>query len=156
MNVTIRCKDNTDLICVCSKVEEEYPNVKWVNGESPKEGAKLEFATYPLFIEIRDDTMSYYNSFTGTEFAVTAEDFCNNMCYATYGNDPVNHPSHYTSGKVECIDAMEQVFGTEVVKHYCLGACFKYLWRRKLKENEEQDIKKSLWYFDKFKELINK
>ena len=30
-------------------------------------------------------------------------------------DDPVNHPSHYTGGKVECIGAMEVVFGKEAV-----------------------------------------
>lgn len=72
------------------------------------------------------------------------------------GNDPVNHPSHYTQGKVECIDAMEMVFGEAAVAHYCLCAAFKYMWRRKDKENEEQDIQKSLWYFDKFVEILNR
>lgn len=71
-------------------------------------------------------------------------------------NDPVNHPSHYTQGNVECIDAMEIAFGEEAVARYCLCAMFKYLWRRKDKGNEEQDIQKSLWYFDKFVEIINR
>lgn len=71
-------------------------------------------------------------------------------------NDPVNHPLHYTQGKVECIDAMEMVFGETAVAHYCLCAAFKYMWRRKDKGNEEQDIQKSLWYFDKFVEIINR
>ena len=69
--------------------------------------------------------------------------------------DPVNKPEHYASGKVECIDAMRRVFGKEAVEYYSLLAAFKYLWRRKLKENEQQDIAKALWYFDKYKELIN-
>ena len=71
-------------------------------------------------------------------------------------NNPVNHPTHYASTKVECIDAMEQVFGREAVVNFALLNCFKYLWRRKDKDNEEQDIQKACWYFDKAKELINK
>ena len=69
--------------------------------------------------------------------------------------DPVNRPEHYANCKVECIDAMEQVFGIDAVKDFALLNCFKYLWRRKDKENEEQDVQKALWYFDKFKEKIN-
>ena len=70
--------------------------------------------------------------------------------------DPVNNPQHYTSGKVECIDAMEQIFGRDAVISFAMLNCFKYLWRRKDKDNEEQDIQKAIWYFDKAKELINR
>lgn len=70
--------------------------------------------------------------------------------------DPVNHPKHYANTKVECIDAMEELYGVEAVKAYCVCATFKYLWRRKDKDNEEQDVQKALWYFDKAKELINR
>ena len=70
--------------------------------------------------------------------------------------DPVNKPQHYANGKVECIDAMEEVFGKERVMIFSLLNCYKYLWRRKDKDNEEQDIRKALWYFDKYKELLNR
>lgn len=70
--------------------------------------------------------------------------------------DPVNKPEHYANTKVECIDAMEEVFGKEAVMMFSLLNCYKYLWRRKDKENEEQDVAKALWYFDKAKELINR
>lgn len=69
--------------------------------------------------------------------------------------DPVSRPEHYANGNIECIDAMKEVFGWEAVVNFSLLNCFKYLWRRKDKENEEQDIKKALWYFDKAKELMN-
>ena len=69
--------------------------------------------------------------------------------------DPVSRPEHYANGKIECIDAMEEIFGWEAVMNFSLLNCFKYLWRRKNKDNEEQDIKKALWYFDKAKELMN-
>lgn len=69
--------------------------------------------------------------------------------------DPVNHPQHYADSKVECIDAMVQVFGKEAVMNYCLINSFKYEWRRKDKDNESQDVQKALWYFDKYKELLN-
>lgn len=70
-------------------------------------------------------------------------------------NDPANHPEHYTSGKIECIDAMIEVFGIEAVKRFCLCNAFKYHWRHKLK-NGQEDIDKATWYMDKFKELENK
>lgn len=71
------------------------------------------------------------------------------------GFDAVNRPEHYASGKVECIDAMEQVFGIEVVKHFCLCNAFKYHWRHGQK-NGEEDLRKASWYMDKYKELENR
>ena len=70
-------------------------------------------------------------------------------------NDPVNHPAHYASGKVECIDAMEQVFGVEAVKHFCLLNWYKYNFRHNLK-NGQEDLEKASWYFEKYKELLNR
>lgn len=69
-------------------------------------------------------------------------------------DDPVNHPSHYASTKVECIEAMTEHLGKEAVKNFCLGNVFKYLWRHNDK-NGDEDVKKALWYFDKFKEIVN-
>ena len=66
--------------------------------------------------------------------------------------DNVNHPSHYNSGGIECIDAMVSAFGVEEVKTFCKLNAFKYLWRAELK-NGDEDIFKSKWYIDKYKEL---
>ena len=61
----------------------------------------------------------------------------------------VNHPSHYTSGKVECIDAIESatcdLTGIEAV---CTANIIKYVWRWKLK-NGIEDLEKASWYLNK-------
>lgn len=69
--------------------------------------------------------------------------------------NPVNRPEHYANGNVECIDAMCSVLGDKAVIDFCLCNVFKYLWRCKDK-NGEEDICKAVWYFEKFKELCNK
>ena len=75
---------------------------------------------------------------------VVSDEFMNNLAMkAERIYDPVTRPEHYANCKVECIDAMVDVFGTDVVKGFCLGSDFKYLWRRKFKDNEDQDVKKS-------------
>ena len=68
--------------------------------------------------------------------------------------DYVNKPPHYTSDKVECIDAMEMAFGAKAVEHYCLGNVFKYLWRADMKGGEE-DLHKAQWYMNRYKKLLN-
>lgn len=64
----------------------------------------------------------------------------------------VNNPEHYCSGNIECIDAMEAAYGTEVVKNFCICNAFKYLWRFN-KKNKDEDVNKMLWYINKYKEL---
>ena len=68
--------------------------------------------------------------------------------------DPVSKPEHYTNTKVECIDAMIEVYGVEAVKSFCLCNAFKYHWRAKDK-NGEEDLQKADWYMQKYKELVN-
>lgn len=70
----------------------------------------------------------------------------------TTKHDPVNHPSHYTQGNIECIDAMQAAYGKESVMHFCKCNAFKYQWRFD-KKNGEEDIKKAQWYQNKFLEL---
>lgn len=62
--------------------------------------------------------------------------------------DPVNRPAHYTSGGIECIDAMQAAFGAEAVKDFCLCNAFKYLWRHRSK-NGVEDLKKCRWYLNR-------
>ena len=68
--------------------------------------------------------------------------------------DNVNHPEHYNSGKYECINVMQDVFGTEDVKTFCKLNAFKYMWRTD-KKNGTEDMKKAHWYLKKYFELEN-
>lgn len=72
-------------------------------------------------------------------------------------NNPVTHPSHYTSGKIEVID-----FITDQQLDFCLGNVIKYVSRAGKKEEEGktifektvEDLKKARFYLDyKIKEL---
>ena len=67
--------------------------------------------------------------------------------------DVVNHPNHYTNGGMECIDEMILIFGKEATMHFCLLNAWKYR-RRAIFKNGEEDIKKSHWYINKYKELM--
>ena len=67
-------------------------------------------------------------------------------------SDNVNHPAHYETGKFECIDVMLETQGVEAVKDFCVCNAFKYLYRHGRK-NGAEDIKKAIWYLDKWVEL---
>lgn len=67
-------------------------------------------------------------------------------------SDNVNNPSHYATGKFECIDVMEEALGTEAVKHFCLCNAFKYIYRC-TRKNGTEDVEKATWYLKKYLEL---
>lgn len=69
--------------------------------------------------------------------------------------DNVNHPAHYETGKYECIEVMEEVFGTDALQNFCLCNAFKYVYRCNRK-NGLEDINKAIWYLNKYKELVEK
>lgn len=68
-------------------------------------------------------------------------------------SDNVNHPSHYETGKYECIDVMIETQGIEAVKNFCICNAFKYLYRHDNK-NGVEDVRKAKWYLDKYLELV--
>jgi len=66
-------------------------------------------------------------------------------------DDPVNHPSHYCAGGVECIDAISAALCkyTDPVDAWLAGQVIKYLWRSPLKGAYEQDLKKAQFYMNR-------
>ena len=64
-------------------------------------------------------------------------------------HDPVNSPSHYASGGIECIDAIKASMSHEAFLGYLKGNVQKYIWRYEKKVNPSEDLKKAQWYLDK-------
>jgi len=56
--------------------------------------------------------------------------------------DNINHPKHYTWGKVEAIDFIENM-------DFCSGCAIKYIVRHRHKGTPEEDLKKAKWYIDR-------
>ena len=63
-------------------------------------------------------------------------------------HDAVNSPSHYTSGGIETIDAIE-AWGLD--KDFCLANAVKYISRAGKKDPAKtlEDLKKARWYLDR-------
>lgn len=61
-------------------------------------------------------------------------------------NDPVNHPSHYTSGKIDVYD-----FIMDQNLNYPRGQVIKYVARAGKKDiaKELEDLKKAVWYLNR-------
>lgn len=65
--------------------------------------------------------------------------------------DPVNHPAHYTDGRIEVIEYIE-----DKKLGYCLGNAVKYISRAGKKDpaKEVEDLEKAVWYIQRrIKEL---
>ena len=62
-------------------------------------------------------------------------------------DDPVNHPSHYTSGKIECIEYIKDTLNNQEYAGYLRGNLQKYISRYPLK-NGIEDLRKARWYLD--------
>jgi hypothetical protein len=60
--------------------------------------------------------------------------------------DAVHHPSHYTSGGIECIDALRASMSENEFQGYLKGNIIKYLWRYEHKGKPLEDIQKAAWY----------
>ena len=63
--------------------------------------------------------------------------------------DPVNRPSHYTAGGIECIDAIKASMSTEAFLGFLKGNVQKYMWRYEKKVAPVEDLKKAQWYLSK-------
>ena len=61
-------------------------------------------------------------------------------------DDVVNHPSHYTSGKIEVMDFIE-----DKKLNFARGNVIKYVSRagKKDKDKELEDLRKSSWYLNR-------
>ena len=58
--------------------------------------------------------------------------------------DLVNHPPHYTQGKIEVLDfILDQRFG------YLAGQVIKYVARYRFKGSAVQDLQKARFYLDR-------
>ena len=67
--------------------------------------------------------------------------------------DSVNHPVHYTVGKIEVIDYLQEKMTAEMFEGFCIGNALKYLSRYRFKGGLE-DLKKAEWYLDRIIKAI--
>jgi len=66
--------------------------------------------------------------------------------------DEIDHPSHYASGDVECIEAMRSMLSPEEYRGHLRATAMKYLWRAPYKDSYNGDIAKAVWYLEKLLE----
>ena len=73
------------------------------------------------------------------------------MGFGDVNEEKVDHPSHYNSGKIEAIDAIE-----DWNLGFHDGNALKYIARHKHKQNPCEDIEKAIWYLQRHLEKLRK
>ena len=63
--------------------------------------------------------------------------------------DAVQHPSHYTTGKIEVIDYIKDKLSPEEFRGYIKGNILKYI-SREAHKNGNEDLKKAEWYLNHY------
>lgn len=71
------------------------------------------------------------------------------MGFGDVNEEKVDHPSHYNSGKIEAIDAIED---WDLGFHD--GNALKYIARHKYKQNPCEDIEKAIWYLERHLKIL--
>lgn len=59
-------------------------------------------------------------------------------------DNKINHPSHYTDGKIEVIDYIE-----DKNFNFNLGNAIKYISRAGKKGDKVEDLQKAIWYLER-------
>ncbi len=62
--------------------------------------------------------------------------------------DEINHPQHYTAGKIEVIDYIMDKLTKQQFEGYCIGNVMKYVSRYRFKGGMS-DLEKARWYLEK-------
>jgi hypothetical protein len=94
---------------------------------------------------------------TGLEaWTAMAEEEAAHSSWDNEVEDAVNQPTHYNTGNIECIDAIEESMSSVAFKGYLKGNCLKYLWRYDYKGKQVEDLQKAGWYLTKLTKIVAK
>ena len=103
-------------------------------------------------VDVKEGTLRFAHgwwSWAVTEFVVSEYSEPVVPFVSAEDSDPVNRPSHYTAGGIECIDAIKASMSTEAFLGFLKGNVQKYMWRYEKKVAPVEDLKKAQWYLSK-------
>lgn len=130
------CPDCAIKFCHKSKKEvEEEAKMTTVDSNKTEERRKID----------RKETVDRQKRDSNKETVQVPTDEHMDKMYGNIKHDAVNHPSHYTRGKIEVIDFIE-----DQQLPYHLGNVIKYIARAGYKGDKLEDLKKARWYLDRY------
>lgn len=129
-------------------IDELYARASDALFRDPRESDKKKknANNHDIFKALKEDPHAEpENLYCKEDVKVTTE------LYRLYGNDPVNHPSHYQlHGGMEVIDIIEAVtWDLPANEAYAIGNAIKYICRYRNKGKPVQDLEKAKWYLNR-------
>lgn len=117
---------------------------------------KKEYESFELYMkEYRQDN----NPDKKLSFSKLEGKHSINDAWLSLGNktDRVNSPSHYTGGRIEAIDIIEDTIASapDAVRGALQAQVLKYILRLWLKDNPFEDAQKARWYLDRLIDKLN-
>ena len=114
----------------------------------------------PKYEDKKDLEASNVIKFAGYDKAITNDDWLDFRAYNCTDqarDDRVNSPSHYTSGRVEVIEVIEDAVKDAPTpgKAVLQAQVIKYIMRMWLKDNPVEDAKKAEWYLKRLIDSLN-
>tara|TARA_R110000796_G_scaffold51264_9_gene120818 strand:+ start:2756 stop:3184 length:429 start_codon:yes stop_codon:yes gene_type:complete len=140
-----------------------------INDATPADWDRVRTSTVSQLIEVRKEAVEDAQREASRErirnkwskWCVTEKDIDDMMpeedihaAIAEARPDPVNNPSHYNTGGVEAIQAIEASMSTEAFQGYLKGNCMKYIWRMSYKGKAKEDTLKAQWYLNRLIETL--
>lgn len=105
---------------------------------------------YPI-LKINEDGSVTVLGENSSSMTISLENIKDN--YTIINKEKVNHPKHYNrENAMECIEEMVMLFGVKETQIFCKLNAWKYRYRA-AEKNGIEDLKKSDWYIQKYKEL---
>ena len=114
----------------------------------------------PKYEDKKDLEASNVIKFAGYDKTITNDDWLDFRAYNCTDqarDDRVNSPSHYTSGRVEVIEVIEDAVKDAPTpgKAVLQAQVIKYIMRMWLKDNPVEDAKKAEWYLKRLIDSLN-
>ena len=114
----------------------------------------------PKYEDKKDLEASNVIKFAGYDKTIVNDDWLDFRAYNCTDqarDDRVNSPSHYTSGRVEVIEVIEDAVKDAPTpgKAVLQAQVIKYIMRMWLKDNPVEDAKKAEWYLKRLIDSLN-
>lgn len=109
---------------------------------------------YPV-LKVNEDGSAYVIGDNNDSMTISLETIKDEYTVTNNGfqTEKVNHPKHYNrENAMECIEEMVMLFGVKETQIFCKLNAWKYRYRA-AEKNGIEDLKKSDWYIQKYKEL---
>ena len=121
-----------------------------LNDATPADWNRVRKA-HPAIEKTPKSSLEDYKPYIDMAMKEAHHDVVNKGCTLDleWEEDVVNKPSHYNTGNIECIEAIEESMSSVAFKGYLKGNCLKYLWRYDYKGKQVEDLNKATWYLNK-------